>query len=619
MAIFPANRGGWNAAGRTRVQGADDSAMPYYTVKRLTPDGDQVTGKGKNGFKEVRVDRSGGTDFLMLTTRDGWLQDEVRAARGMGSKYNGAERVFWAQTDAVKQPLAKDYVSRKYRTGLYSLGGNGLAFMLVPLSREDVFERWGRYTVDGTLLQAPTTRRWMGIYAGGPAQPFKEVARFPCDSQLDGMAGPAALESFYRSAWSGHEFEGEFLHAEVPTPPAVVEGAYFNGKHEAAVAFNTINEAGDRVVRVIAFTAAGVVSTRDVASAERDAFRLLGFWRVGPGRLLLCSAHMYHWRHGNQFDQFDAGNLAGPMKDQVRLRDATSPMTFFSLSEDNGRTWRQLPANLMLSGTNELAAQADAQSLPISPNRLLGVDFREVNQFVPQFVDALPVARDRVLIVSVQYERKTVNYSGSGPIDYTRSYLIRGVLDLRTAVVHNLQTIYTQPELQPGGDLLDWQARGAGNAYGGMCHLPGGEVGLLTLPPERLTPNSPYEVYATLHRSADAWNFAPVGLMPGEWISTKVPQNLGSNLYAVRLNTIPPLSVYRAGGGAWEPRATNIGKWLIGPFGTYPFTDTMPSHLMRFVMLSIGAMPYDNLSRIVRPFSNPTPAQPWVSDDRIKE
>lgn len=628
MMDFPVNRDGWSGAGRTKARWLKDTLDTPYS-KAQAGDGDEsATAYHRNGFLEVEVESAASTDYYMALTRDTFASDEIRAARKIATKWSGGQRAYWTQTASIPQPLADDGVARRYRSGLYSMGGNGAAFCIVPVSKENVFDRWGReveYTKPpifggGTFTQStPSVRRNMAIMMGSAGGDFTQVGpTFPVDSFSESNFTGTVPEFLSTGAFSsGYYVEG--YDAESPAPPAVVEGAYFNGAFEAAVAFNTIDDSGDRVVCSRVFRADGSYVERVIAGAPYEAFSLRGFWRCGPGEYVACISHMYQEFYGKarnpKWDR-DIGTRTwagyAPMYtfiEQVMLPQAQLPMNFFVASYDGGRTWTTLPENDLLRDSNESAMAATAQNEIW--NDLGMYETRSpmtVMSYAVHRASAVPVSPGKLFVTLL--DSYSVPESSRG--EYRNSRIIRGVLDIRSGSVESFAVIYDMPGLDAVG-YETWLTEEPGFMFGGACLVPSG-VAYMTM-----LKNAAYVDYMNafprLYRSYDggASFTADSQVLPARWYVSREPQVLGDKLYQVSLNNIPYSSVYVYRNNAWSMVAAQTAPWRGNSIGS----SLVDSSSYIYSVSGLNTNDSQLYNRLVRPFKNPTPSAPWVSDDRI--
>lgn len=626
---FPVNRDGWSGQGRTKARWLKDTLDTPYSKARVGSGGKSATAYHKNGFLEVKVKSAADTDYYMALTRDTFATDEIRAARKIATKWSGGQRVYWTQTSSIAHPLADDLVARRYRSGLYSMGGNGYVFCLVPISKESVTDRWGRevtYEVapvfgGGTRTESsPSVRRNIALMVGRAGGDFAQAGpTFPVDSFSE-TAFTNRAEAFVGcGAFSAGDYV-EWLDTEAPAPPAVVEGAYYNGSFEAAVAFNAIDQVGDRVVRVRVFKTDGSYIERTIAGAPFEAFSLRGFWRCGPGDYVACISHMYQAWYGKvrspQRD-YEVGTSgwhgSAPLfrfREQVMLPQSALPMNYFVVSRDGGRTWSALPENDLLRGANQAAAAAAVEDGVWGQWGVYSTGAPLcVMSYAIRRSSAVPVAPGKLFVMLLD------SYTGaqSSRGVYRNSRIIRGVLDIATGAVTAMATVYDMPALDDVGYAV-WRNLEPGYMFGGACALPAG-VGYLTLPAST-TYGGYLSAFPLLHRSFDAGaTFATdAQTLPARWYVSRSPQTLSGGLYQVALDTDPYSSVYRYAAGQWTPAATLTAPWRGDVTGTL---GVLSSSAYIYAVSGVNTNDTHLYNRLVQPFRNPTSGSRWVSDDRI--
>ncbi len=603
------DRNGWSGPGRTEARWLRDTLdMPYSKSRRIEADGTVVHARNRNGFLETWREPQA-LDLFVMATREDWQKDIIRASTAMSTQRDAENQViYWGAPLEITHPLASDWVTRRMREGLMSAGGNARVFMVIPTAKDSVFDRWGESA--GADPVSTVRRRWT-ILMGTPGA-MQAAGEIDVVSFSDGGSSLPGMVRGYVQSMLPFVIDGNEVPAEVPGVLWPVAGAMYAGNYESALAYETLNDDGDHVVRVRVF---GYVTNfeRTIAEAERNSFRLRGFWRAGPGAYLACISHVYPDLYGREHP-IDASVHGVTLRNHEPL-GANEPMTFFMSSTDGGRTWQRLPENTLLAPANELARQLATDTLPGTGVWSPDNDLVFVNDAAIGHTQAVPVAPGKMLVTVVRPWR-FIHTFGT-PTYLARDEFVSGILDITTGTVTDLNTVFRPDEYQ--GSLTtqagqDWLDTEAGRMSGGLFLDPVG-VGMVAPHPGPMRLHNWLMEPSSILLSADGGaSWTAGGYLPAEWLVCGLPQAVNPTMLSVvRMNTVPPITVYLRESPAldWTPTASGIGDWWILTTSTTPLF----SNVGRFITSNSRQ---GDFHRIVRPSRNPTPTAPWVSDDRIE-
>ena len=628
---FPVNRDGWSGPGRTKARWLKDTLDTPYSKAQVGSGGESATAYHKNGFLEVEVESEAKTEYFITMTRQTIEAPRLAASRRLIRSLVPTPKNWATVSDHPDTPPGT-FLSRYYFTGAYSMGGNGAVFYLAPVADNDAYDRWSRQLIAGEYLDVPVPQVEVGVYLRPPGEQPKRLHTIKCVAfrASESFVSPTEIigqpyPGFYFGGLRvTSEYDGKVYNNSEPTMPYLVEGARTIDGYQAAIGFTTLNADGDYVARVQVFNNDGVVVQRDLAHAPNRPVRLDGLWRLAPKTYLAVVSRMFHAGYGSMYEN------SVPPGDRVKVYDDARAMkdipplgeneqrTFFMRSTDGGVTWLKLPENELLRPSNELARWAASGTMPYewSGSAVRVHSSNQVNGSIPSAFSAVPVSDGRVFIQFISAtEWKRID-SGSGDLWYSPTDILCGVYDIFTGHVSSMTTVLKGPDPSPAviQGLLGLTAAGA--RIGGAFHMPGGGVGYLVR--DQYSGADLSGQHYWLYSSTDkGQTFPGIQRPPMDWMSSRTPYVLGRTQCATWLGTAPTtFTVMYFGKTGWKPATSNIGSWWLPPLNL-----SQPTHIWnifdRWTMGSLGAQPFDCIGRVVRPFHNPTPSAPWISDHRI--
>lgn len=626
---FPVNRDGWSGPGRTKARWLKDTLyMPYSRAKRQTAEG-EVTAIHKDGFLEVRKKPAGKTDYFVTMTRPTTETPKLAATRALLRRLKPTPKNWTVVGEHPDKPPGT-LLAKYYYSGAYSMGGNGAVFYTAPIAEGDAYDRWSRQLVVDEYFDVPVPQVEVGIYLKPPGEKVKRLHAIKCvafraSNQDLGTPG-TNIDSpypgfFFSGIQATSEWSGKVYNNSEPTLPFIVEGARTIDGYQAAVGFTTLNDDGDYVARVQVFNADGIVVQRDLAHTPNRPVQLDGLWRVAPKTYLAMVSRMFHAVYGSLYrddvpmaDRKMVYDDARVMKDIPPLGE-NEQRTFFMRSTDGGVTWLKLPENELLRPSNEVARWAATGTMPN------GVDLRfsanVVNWSIPSGVSVVPVTDGRVLVSMLT----VTEWQRDDGVSYERwrpsVSVIRGTFDIFTGQVSSQGFIFKDPGPTEVERQRQWYSFPATTRVGGVFLMPQGGVGYAVR--DGYSGPNIYGQGYLLYASADGGQtFPSFHKPPMDWLSSRLPYTLGKTLCATWLNTAPTtFSAMYFGKGGWDVATTNVGKWWLTPSAFITDTEFGWNTFDRWLGRGESVQSRDCIGRIVRPYKNPTPGAPWISDHRI--
>lgn len=629
---FPNNRdGGVSGPGRTKARFLQSElpGLPFASARRKSADGmtDITARKRGDGFTEVRLQQQEAEwtqDAWVVNTRDWFDKDMLRTHSRLKSrkpKPGSSETPMWRAWQDLPQPLGLlDPAAAVQRGGVFSMGGNGRVFVSAPVAKSYVYDAWewrflnlgGVYNLaharakarEQAALAPPgyhgtaCVERAHGIWVGAPGGAMRKVGQVQVASfsAFDADGG----QNGYRGLGLPTLFEGMRFQNELVGTVAFVDGARWRGRYESAVAYSAINEQGWHVARVRVFDANGWHIEADVAADADSSWTVAGFWRLGPGRLMLHVAGVYPV--GIELQQQAGWPPAGPDKDNRwrfsghRGPSVKNPAHWLALSDDGGRSWRRAPENALLAPINDLMRRVAAGEVV--------ADWRTLHHYSFS-MSVAPVSRSSCFVVASRTEVAPGGFLGT---DTSRC-----VLNAATGGVSNLAQVWPA-EAHQARNL--WRMAAAFNL---PPKQPGRPLGVGMVTSSRLWASN-YNDY--LNDPCDVWvsadgaaSFQRVGSLPSRLWSCSTPRALTADaVHVVDVSARPPLMVNAlikdGPHWRWQQTAANLGvfRMYIQQAPVY-----YPNALDAYVEAN-GVNPGAYVP--VHANGNPTPHAPWLSDDR---
>lgn len=639
---FPNNRdGGVSGVGRTKARflQAELPGLPFASARRKSADGmtDITARKRGDGFTEVRLQQQEAEwtqDAWVVNTRDWFDKDTLRMHSRLKSrkpKPGSSETPMWRAWQDLPKPLGElDPVSMLHHSRAYSMGGNGSVFVSAVIAKDFIYDIWdwrflkmgGSYSrkraqaaaraeVNGWLAETggryimyggASVERVVGIWAGAPGASLRRVGQVRMSSFLcKGWIGdPSSGYEYYKHfTLSGPAGSPSWVQDDVPGNIFFVDGARWRGRYEAAVAYGTVNEQGWHVARVRVFDDKGWYIETDVAADAGYSWRPIGFWRLGPGRLMLLIDHIHPYGiEGSISPGADWGDWRYYGH---KLPTTSHPMYWLALSNDGGRSWERAPENALLSSSNE-------EALRIVEEWSQGSIYHRSLRVLHQHWDVAALSGDSCFVVSLY----TMSYREKRP----DAFYARGVLKPATGGVSNLHVQAGAQDYDPSYANIGstWQAFSLPPAKPGQPL----RAGMVT---DSRINNSYYDAVndpRMVWISEDgAASFQRVGPLPAPRWSCSAPRALTADaVHVVDVSAKPPLTISAlVQDGAqwrWQRVADNLGL-----FRMYIREETAPSWVRPYLGVYVQQRgPFPDSYMPIRANGNPTPHAPWLSDDR---